>query len=403
MFYSNGMSLIFNPRNKIMCHLDKVEKLLNNENPSPILIEIDPSNACNHSCPFCISGHLHLNKYKGTELFNRTMLKKDVFKDLLDDLISLKIDAINWTGGGEPTMNPALGEMIKYINKNSDIKMGMFSNGTMFKRFDLFETIVNSCSWVRVSIDAGREDTYDNLRITNNKTNFKTVIENIITLIETKKRLKSDITIGVGFVVTKDNYNEILDFSTLFKDIDVDYCQFKPEIIQVERDQTLNKSKEQISSDFWLKDILVLLEGAKKILGDKYECNTYKIDDLIVDVKNYGRNYKQCLGSQLQPCVGADGNVYVCTNHRGHKKYSYGSLYEKSFKEIWSDIKTKSNIMNKIENEEKFINCTHLCKPHESNKLLYQIKKNTKNPSYLKNLKEKTKDIAKTVKHVSFI
>ena len=397
------MSKIFNPHNKILCHLDKVEKLLNNENPAPILIEIDPSNACNHSCPFCISGHLHLSKYKGTDLFNRTMLKKDVFKDLVDDLISLKIDAINWTGGGEPTMNPALSEMIKYINKNSNIKMGMFSNGTMFKRFDLFETIVNSCSWVRVSMDAGREDTYDNLRITNNKTNFKTVIENIITLIETKKRLKSDITIGVGFVVTRDNYNEILDFSNLFKDIDVDYCQFKPEIIQVERDETLDKSKEQISSDFWLKDVLVLLDEAKKILGDKYECNAYKIDDLIVDVKNYGRNYKQCLGSQLQPCVGADGNVYVCTNHRGHKKYSYGSLYEKSFKEIWSDIKTKSNIMNKIENEEKFINCTHLCKPHESNKLLYQIKKNIKNPSYLKDLKEKTKDISKIVKHVDFI
>ena len=397
------MSKIFNPHNKILCHLDKVEKLLNNENPAPILIEIDPSNACNHSCPFCISGHLHLNKYKGTDLFNRTMLKKDVFKDLVDDLISLKIDAINWTGGGEPTMNPALSEMIKYINKNSNIKMGMFSNGTMFKRFDLFETIVNSCSWVRVSMDAGREDTYDNLRITNNKTNFKTVIENIITLIETKKRLKSDITIGVGFVVTRDNYNEILDFSNLFKDIDVDYCQFKPEIIQVERDESLDKSKEQISSDFWLKDVLVLLDEAKKILGDKYECNAYKIDDLIVDVKNYGRNYKQCLGSQLQPCVGADGNVYVCTNHRGHKKYSYGSLYEKSFKEIWSDIKTKSNIMNKIENEEKFINCTHLCKPHESNKLLYQIKKNIKNPSYLKDLKEKTKDISKIVKHVDFI
>lgn len=397
------MSKIFNPHNKILCHLDKVEKLLNNENPAPILIEIDPSNACNHSCPFCISGHLHLSKYKGTDLFNRTMLKKDVFKDLVDDLISLKIDAINWTGGGEPTMNPALSEMIKYINKNSNIKMGMFSNGTMFKRFDLFETIVNSCSWVRVSMDAGREDTYDNLRITNNKTNFKTVIENIITLIETKKRLKSDITIGVGFVVTRDNYNEILDFSNLFKDIDVDYCQFKPEIIQVERDESLDKSKEQISSDFWLKDVLVLLDEAKKILGDKYECNAYKIDDLIVDVKNYGRNYKQCLGSQLQPCVGADGNVYVCTNHRGHKKYSYGSLYEKSFKEIWSDIKTKSNIMNKIENEEKFINCTHLCKPHESNKLLYQIKKNIKNPSYLKDLKEKTKDISKIVKHVDFI
>ena len=39
----------------------------------------------------------------------------------------------------------------------------------------------------------------------------------------------------------------------------------------------------------------------------------YKIEDLIVDVKNYGRNYKMCIGSQFQPCIGADGNVYVCT------------------------------------------------------------------------------------------
>ena len=54
-----------------------------------------------------------------------------------------------------------------------------------------------------------------------------------------------------------------------------------------------------------------MLDKAKKILGSKYECNAYKIDDLIVDVKNYGRNYKQCLGSQLQPCVGADGNVSI--------------------------------------------------------------------------------------------
>ncbi len=397
------MSQIFNPKSKILCHLDKVEKLLKNENPAPILIEIDPSNACNHSCPFCISGHLHLSKYKGTELFNRTMLKKDVFKNLIDDLISLKIDAINWTGGGEPTMNPNLGEMIKYISDNSNIQIGMFTNGTMLERFDLFETIVKTCSWVRVSMDAGKEKTYDDLRVTNSKTNFKTVMNNIIKLIDTKKKLKSEITIGAGFVVTKDNYNEILDFANLFKDIDIDYCQYKPEIIQIERDETVDKTKEQISADFWLKDVLVKLDEAKEILGKKYECNAYKMEDLIVDVNNYGRNYNECIGSQLQPCVGADGNVYVCTNHRGHKKYSYGSLYEKSFKEIWNDIKTKSKMMNKIENEEKFCNCTHLCKPHESNKLLYQIKQNSSDPNYLYNLKEKTKNISKTIKHKNFI
>ena len=97
----------------------------------------------------------------------------------------------------------------------------------------------------------------------------------------------------------------------------------------------------QISSDFWLNKVTNILEEAKQILGSKFECNAYKLEDLIVDVKNYGRNYKECIGSQFQPCIGADGNVYVCTNHRGHKKYSYGSIYNKKFSEIWNNIEKK--------------------------------------------------------------
>ena len=27
--------------------------------------------------------------------------------------------------------------------------------------------------------------------------------------------------------------------------------------------------------------------------------------------KKYGRNYKECIGSQFQPCIGADNNIYV--------------------------------------------------------------------------------------------
>jgi hypothetical protein len=36
-------------------------------------------------------------------------------------------------------------------------------------------------------------------------------------------------------VVTKDNYLQIEDLCKLFNEIDVDYCQLKPEIIQIER------------------------------------------------------------------------------------------------------------------------------------------------------------------------
>ena len=58
---------------------------------------------------------MHLKKYKGTEYFNRTILNKNTFKSLIQDLVKINIEALNWTGGGEPTQNPYLGEAIKYI------------------------------------------------------------------------------------------------------------------------------------------------------------------------------------------------------------------------------------------------------------------------------------------------
>ena len=204
-------------------------------------------------------------------------------------------------------------------------------------------------------------------------------------------------------MVSKDNYREILDFANLFKDMDVDYCQYKPEVIQVERNLSKDK-KEQIPAEFWANKVIKLLNQASEILGNKFQCNSYKLKDLIVHKnKKYGREYKQCLGSQFQPCIGADGEVYVCTSHRGHKDRSYGNLKDKSFSEIWSDLSKRSCVMKQIEDKEKFSMCSQLCKPHESNKIIWEIKKNLHKSDVIKNLKEKTKEIQDKVLHKNFI
>ena len=396
-------SKIFNPQSKVVYHLDTVLDYFKNKNVDPINLEIDPSNACNHSCPFCISGHLHLNKFKGTEFFNRQMMHKDILMNLVKDLSKTKVKSVSWTGGGEPTMNPHLKPAIKYLKENSNIDMGMFSNGSMLTRFDLFETLVDSLSWIRISMDAGKAKSYDDLRITNTSNNFKVVLDNIKKLIKIKKERNSKITIGVGFVVTQDNYDEVLDFANLFKDLDVDYCQYKPEIIQIERNSASDK-KQQISPEFWANTVIDLLDKASKILGQKFQCNSYKVQDLLVDKKKtYGREYKQCIGSQLQPCIGADGEVYVCTNHRGHKERSYGSLYEKSFSEIWGNVSKRKCVMSQIENKEKFSMCSQLCKPHESNKILWKIKNKLNDKKAIDSLKKKSLEMEKVLIHKNFI
>ena len=58
--------------------------------------------------------------------------------------------------------------------------------------------------------------------------------------------------------------------------------------------------------------------------------------------------------------------------------------------------------MNQIENIECFKNCTKLCKPHESNKTMWDIYKNL-DPKTERKLLKQQKKIRKEIKHPDFI
>ena len=361
-------SKIFNPKAKILANADRVLDFFEYGVAAPILVEIDPSNACNHGCYFCISSYIHLPESVDLKTFDRSIMTRDVLLDVCRDLIDLNTRAINWTGGGEPTINPALKEAIEFVGETSDIKMGIFTNGTLLDKYDLFDTFVDHMTWVRFSVDAGREETYNSVRRVKGGQNWKKMLSNLSKLIKTNNEKGKKIDIGVGFVITPDTYTEIVDFAKVFAEYDVDYCQFKPEIVNREREDGQQREQE-----FWYNEVEPLLEEAKSILGSKFQINGYKLSDLEEDPDLYGRSYEKCLGSQIQPCVGADGHVYVCTNHRGYEEYSYGSLYEKSFLDIWGDMQKRREVMHRIEEEECFSNCTQLCKPHESNKAMWKL------------------------------
>lgn len=396
-------SKIFNPRAKVICNVENVIEHLDTGYTSPVLIEVDPSNACNHACSFCLSSYIHFEKYKGTETFSRAIMGREMLMNLCKDFVDMGVKAVNWTGGGEPTLNKHLKEAIEYCGQNG-IKMGMFTNGTLFDKMDLFEALVKNMTWVRISVDAGTKETYNNVRRAKGKQDWDKMVSNLSKLIETNKKYGSPIDIGVGFVISPDTYHEIVDYAKFFSKFDLAYCQFKPEII-IREDGGVQRDKE-----FWTDTVNPLLEQAKEILGDKYQLNGYKFEDLSNDREKFGRNYKRCLGSQISPCVGADGHVYVCTNHRGWKQYSYGCLYDgKSFKQIWGDIQKRNEVMNQIEKVECFENCTKLCKPHESNKAMWEIYEKYKDMSpeqkqeYRAELKDEKLKIIKNIKHPEFI
>jgi radical SAM protein with 4Fe4S-binding SPASM domain len=331
-------------------------------------------------------------------------MPKSILMSMCEDLVDLGVKAVNWTGGGEPTLNPNLKYAIQYMGKNN-IPMGMFTNGALLDKFDLFDTLVDNMTWVRFSVDAGTEKTYNWIRRPGKGQDWNKMHQNLAKLIDTNNTAGKKIDIGVGMVITPDTYSEIVDYANAFKDFDLDYCQFKPEIVNREREDGVQRDV-----DFWNEKVEPLLDEAKDILGDKFQLNGYKITDLGEDPKILGRHYKKCLGSQIQPCVGADGHVYVCPNQRGYKQYSYGSLHEKTFKEIWNDLQTRQDVMHQIDNVECFKFCTQLCKPHESNKMFWylyeehdKLKTNEEKQLFKDILSDAKEKVSGFIKHKEFI
>lgn len=361
------MKRIFEPENKVIANYDYVREFLDGENPSPVLVELDPSNACNHGCRFCLSSYIHFSEFKNTPTFSRTLLPLDVMLKIMDELSEIGTRALNFTGGGDPTVNPNLREVLYYTKENTLIKMGMFTNGALLDKFDLFDAVVDSLEWVRISVDAGTKESYDWIRQIRADDGWDKMIDNLGILIEAKTKRNSNTTIGVGFVITEDTKDDIVNFAKVFSEFDVDYCQYKTDCVNLSRwDEGYERNVELFD---YIKDDL---DEATKILGDKFQCKYNGIEDIKVGAE-HTNHYKKCLGSQIMPCIGADGNVYVCPQLRGYKEYSYGSLYDKSFVEIWNDIVERKRIMDQIENVDVFSNCTQLCKPHMANKKIWKI------------------------------
>jgi cyclic pyranopterin phosphate synthase len=334
----------FSPQLKLLFHTEKINRWLAGENVYPILVEFDLSNRCNHRCDFCTFNYIK----------DRSTLETDIVMRSIKEFANGGVKSINWTGGGEPLLHKDFSSIVRYAH-SLGIDQGVFTNGALLDD-DKIDALLDTHSWVRFSVDAATRETYKHIRRVDD---FDRVMTNIRKMVAAKKKKNSPTTIGIGFIITPTNYTEIKTFSDLIKDLDVDYGQYKPCI------KNFN-DKEQISAQWWKNEIAPLLEEVFDT-NKKAVVNLYKLTDLIES--SFDKSYTKCYGHIFCPCIGASGDVWLCTHLRGLSKYSLGNLHENTFDEIWHSSKREAVIK-----EIDFDLCQFCCKNNEINKILYQIK-----------------------------
>lgn len=321
---------------KILNHLDRIEALDEGKKPFPVSCEIDPSNLCNHKCVWCYFA-------KSRKSIQENIPKKILF-NVIKELAEGGTKSITFTGGGEPLANPSTIDAIK-LTKGSGIQCGLVTNGGLLSE-NINKIIIQNCSFVRISLDAGTFETHRQLHKPKNEKNdnFNNIMKNIENLVIERERKHKNITIGVGFLVHKTNYMEIQALAEILKNVNVDYLQIRPINIPGNLDYT----------KVW-NDAQPIIERTMKLSNEKFRIFPVqrRYYEILCDI----RNYTKCMIHNLLTVIGADSKVYLCSLFRGIEKYSFGSLKEKSFKEIWNGERRK-NIVETL-NINKCPNCRY--------------------------------------------
>jgi len=179
----------------------------------PLNAQIGISDPCNHECVFCWD-HPPDDRANADTADRFGMARPGVmplaqFKGIIDDLYDIGTRRIDLIGRGEPFLNRAALDMIRYA-KAREMQLYIVTNGSR-----LFEPIARGlveagADRLNVSLNAGTPETYPRIHITETPKDYLKVKKNLRVLSDCKIAAGSDLPyISLSFVITSTNYFEI--------------------------------------------------------------------------------------------------------------------------------------------------------------------------------------------------
>jgi MoaA/NifB/PqqE/SkfB family radical SAM enzyme len=329
--YTDLVSPFIQP--KVLFHIEKFEEIYKNNIPVPVTCEIDLTDGfCNNKCSHCFFGT--------NEKLNPIFLEKSIAISLIRELADHGVKGVEFSGGGEPTTHPDICEIIEYATSLS-MSVGLITNGLLL---DKISHVANKMNFIRISLDAGTKSAYTKVHGVNT---FEKVISN------TKLLMRSidPIKVGVGFLIVKDNIDDILPATILVKELGCRFIQFRPASLTYDLDDS-----------FWEMAHNRVLESIK------YTNENFQVFDAGVKWRHLNNNrcYLKCSTSTLVSVIKASGDIPFCILNRNNTNTYLGNIYDGGFFKHWFSNKHAQMIKN-IDVQK----CRKPCK-HDSYNIAYE-------------------------------
>ncbi len=336
---------------KLIFHVPRVKKWLDNELIYPIYMEVSPIGACNHRCTFC-----------GLDFMQYASRKIDfsIFKKRLPEFASLGLKSIMYAGEGEPFLHKDIADIIR-LTKENGIDVAITSNGVLFKK-KMVEQVLPFCSWIKFSINAGTPDTYAKVHGTKSG-DFNRVIDNLRFAVKYRQQHGLKCTLGAQILLLPEVEEEIEELVKIVKDIGMDYLVVKP----------YSQHPQSITEKY--KGIVYSRYGDLSEKLGKYNSDSFSVIVRLNTMKNWDQGckvYKRCLGLPFWSYVDAGGNVWGCSMYLNDERFFYGNIGDNSFQEIWEGEKRKNSLVF-VEKNLSVSGCRINCRMDNINSYLWGL------------------------------
>jgi MoaA/NifB/PqqE/SkfB family radical SAM enzyme len=224
-----------------------------------------------HNCFYANTGELGSHR--------NVMLDTDRLKGVLFECKVLNIKSVTWTGGGDPSLHPKIGEVVETAAAFG-LEQGMFTNALAMPKFD-----AALLSWVRVTMTD------------------KPYKPDCI------KALRPAKTLGFAFNYAgphEDAY--LVETLLLAEEVGADYVQLRP---------------------------------ALKFHGETVDIEPPAIKHPLLHVTDYKfseakkkHGYAKCEAWHFVPFLWEDGNLDTCAYNRMTPGYTLGNVYKDNLKDI---------------------------------------------------------------------
>lgn len=294
---------------RVLRWTDRITDVLEGFNRGPIRANVDLTNLCSHNCYFCEP----MDFRKATIADKRHTLDDVVVGQVIGDLAQMHCQAIQFSGGGEPTLHPHFGDLLELAHCVGMRTLVVTHGGYIPKWQD---SLLIAADHVRVSLDASCEDEHLQMH---GKNEFVWTVAAIADLVRARGTAKTP-EVGITYIVVPCNSlsGAITRFLNLARSCGVDFVQFRPI-------SDPNENNVDLNALAWERAQIEIHETSGwpfriEILGQRQK-------DVF-----FQREFDKCYAALTLATISANGDVSACCDQRG---IVFGNVNTRPFHDIW--------------------------------------------------------------------